>query len=527
MIESKSQRKPVLQQNWVDKFISFVSPVAGAKRYQARLALEMTNAYIGASRQRNSMADWRASNGDSNTDLLYDLPTLRERSRDLCRNNPLARGAINTKVTNVVGTGLKLQSRMDYEFLGISPEQADAWERKAEQEFALWSESQDCDTERNQNFKQLQSLVYRSVLESGDCFILLPAIKRAQNPYQLTIQVVEADRVANANLANDTPQHLGGVIKNDYGAPVAYNFLLEHPGAIFKTSYESKVIPAFNSQGRRNVLHIYHKLRPGQTRGIPDLAPVTEALKQLGRYTEGELMAAVVSGLFSVFIKSNDADFDFGGASYKDTLENRDTISLSPGKVTHLLPGEDIGMVNPGRPNQAFDPFVTAILRQVGVALELPYEVLVKHFTASYSAARAALIEAWKFFITARTWLTDSFCQPVYEAWMDEAVANGRISAPGYFEDNLIRKAYLGADWVGPTRGQIDEGKEVEAAKLRIETGLSTLEQETAQMTGGDFEANHRQRKKEMSMRTNGGLELSPEDKLKLKSGNKGPDPNA
>ncbi len=43
--------------------------------------------------------------------------------------------------------------------------------------------------------------------------------------------------------------------------------------------------------------------RPGQRRGVPVLAPVIEALKQLGRYTDAELVAAVVSGLFTVFVK--------------------------------------------------------------------------------------------------------------------------------------------------------------------------------------------------------------------------------
>lgn len=105
-----------------------------------------------------------------------------------------------------------------------------------------------------------------------------------------------------------------------------------------------------------------------------------------------------------------------------------------------LAPGEKVSSVDPGRPNAAFDPFVMAILRQIGVALEIPFELLVKHFTASYSAARAALLEAWKFFYTQRKWLADNFCQPVYEAWLTEAVLSGRVSAPGFFDDPLVDK---------------------------------------------------------------------------------------
>ena len=167
---------------------------------------------------------------------------------------------------------------------------------------------------------------------------------------------------------------------------------------------------------------------------------------------------------------------------------------------------KDISVADPKRPNTAFDPFVLAILRQTGVALELPFEVLVKHFTASYSAARAALLEAWKFFMTRRYWLSVNFCQPVYEAWMAEAVATGRISAPGFFDDPLIRRAYCGSEWVGPAKGMIDERAEVEAAQWRVEMGISTLAEETAALTGGDWEKKHVQSAKEFRMRKEAGL---------------------
>jgi len=147
-----------------------------------------------------------------------------------------------------------------------------------------------------------------------------------------------------------------------------------------------------------------------------------------------------------------------------------------------------------------------AVLRQIGVALELPFEVLVKHFTASYSAARAALLEAWRFFRSRREWLAASFCQVVYEAWMDEAVALGRLKAPGYFADPLIRKAYLGADWIGDAQGQIDPVKEITAAEKRISLGVSTVTEETAAITGGDFERNVPLIKKERRLLEEAGL---------------------
>ena len=143
------------------------------------------------------------------------------------------------------------------------------------------------------------------------------------------------------------------------------------------------------------------------------------------------------------------------------------------------------------------------MLRQVGVALELPYEVLVKHFTASYSAARAALLEAWKMFRMRRAWLAASFCQPYYERWLIEASALGRV--PDVFGDYGRFRAWSACEWVGPSPGQIDELKEAEAAKLRVDEEFSTREEETARLTGGDWRQKHRQRVIEERLRRQDG----------------------
>src|SRR5690606_16664990 len=119
---------------------------------------------------------------------------------------------------------------------------------------------------------------------------------------------------------------------------------------------------------------------------------------------------------------------------------------------------------------------------------------------------RAALLEAWKGFRTLRAWLIDSWCRPWYGAVIREAVARGLIDAPGFFDHPLITRAWLGANWTGPSPGQIDPLKEAQAAKLRVEEGFSTRQQETAELTGGDWEANHEQRAKEERLRREAGL---------------------
>ena len=155
-----------------------------------------------------------------------------------------------------------------------------------------------------------------------------------------------------------------------------------------------------------------------------------------------------------------------------------------------MEPGEDVKFNSPTHPNTGFDTFIRAMCIQVGAALEVPADLLLKEFNKSYSASRAALLEAWKAFRMRREWLTNDLCRPVYEIWLTEAVALGRIKAPGFLTDPLIRQAYLGSEWIGPSQGQIDPTKEIEAAIMAIENGLSTHEQEAIKLNGSEFTTN-------------------------------------
>lgn len=511
-------RSVTVRENLVDRLVRYFDPIKAHARLTARLQSGMVGAmlggYVGTSRSDRALSGWRTAVGSPDTDILTDLQTLRDRSRWLARNSPLGGGAINTTVTNVVGGGLKLQARIDRDMLGMSDEQADAWEALVEREFGLWAKY--CDAMRVLSFGWLQELALRSALESGDVFAVLPYIAKATSPYGLSVQLIEADRVTNPDNAQDSKAIAGGVERDQYGAPVAYHIQNTHPGETYamgaKTEW-TRVRAYGDASGRRQVIHLFRVIRPGQVRGVPFLAPVIRELKQISRYTDAELMAAVISGMLTVFVKS-DGGGDSPLAPMSPTEETGAAsgdadIKLGNGAVVGLAPGEDITTVNPSRPNANFDPFFEAIVKQIGLSLEIPKEVLLKHFTASYSAARAALLEAWKFFRNRREWLAENFCQPIYEAFLQEAIANDRIPAPGYFSDPIIREAYCRAEWIGPAKGMINEKDEVEAAGLRIQYRLSTLDRETSELTGGDWETNIRQQQKEQRMLAEAGLSVS------------------
>lgn len=502
-----------------DRAVRYIDPVRARARLAARIQMAAAGAYTGGSGTKRSLSAWKPSGGSADADLLPDLPTLRERSRDLVRNAPLGGGAINTVTTNVVGTGLMPKAQPRRAILGWTEERATAWKNQVEQEFAAWAECTACDATRTQSFYGLQDLAFRSALENGDCFALMPMIPYRGSRYETAVQLVEADRVSNKDGKTDSPRLAGGVELDELGAPVAYHIRREHPGDMRLTTRTWDIVPAFgDASGRRNVLHLYPKRRIGQTRGAPYLTPVIETLKQLDRYSEAEIFAAVANAMFAIKVKTPDKaglsplESAVGGQTPSTgTSDTRDAGwngTLTPGLVVDLGPDEDIDAVNPSRPNAQYDPFFQAIVRQIGVGLELPFEVLVKHFTASYSAARSALLEAWKFYRNRRAWLSENFCQPIYEIWLAEAVARGTVDAPGFFSDPLLRYAYCYASWHGDGPGSIDPSKEADAVEKRLKIHLTTLDQEIAEYNGGEVAATIEQAGRERALIVANGLDI-------------------
>ena len=471
----------------------------------------------GASYVKRALKGFNASSGSPAEDIDANSYTLRQRSRMLYMAAPIATAALKRQRTNIVGAGLRLKSTIDREILGMTKEQAEAWQRHTQAEFNLWAQrKQACDATGVNNFYGLQQLVMLSWPMSGDVFAL---IKRADPtplmPYSLRIYLIEADRVRtpsevsgakNFHGCNSTTMHLDnahtifdGVEVDAEGAIVAYHVANNYPYEIGSEQTKFARVAAYGAEtGLPNILHIMDTERPEQYRGVPYLAQVIEPLLQMRRYTEAEITAAVVQSFFTAFVKTEAGSagmpFNEVGAGENGNGEqaSRDPneYELGPGTMNIMEPGEDVVFGSPTHPNTGFNVFMRAMCEQVGAALEMPADLVLMAFNASYSASRAALLEAWKGFRMRREWLTDDFCRPAYEIWLTEAVARGRISAPGFLTDPLIRQAYLGSEWIGPSQGQLDPTKEVQAAAMAVENGFSTREAEAVKLNGSQFSAN-------------------------------------
>ena len=464
----------------------------------------------GASYTKKAMKGFRADSRSPAEDIDNNNYTLRQRSRALYMAAPIAAAALKRQRTNVVGNGLRLKSRINREALGMTPEAAEAWQKHAEAEFALWADRKDaCDATGVNDFYGMQQLVMLSWPMSGDVFALIRHYDPTPlRPYGLRLHIIEADRVRtpmgktgvsmlttigkapNGNTIYD------GVEVDKNGRIEAYHIANTTP---YDTTGKKTEFARVEAYGRLtelpNILQIMDSERPEQYRGVPYLAQVMEPLLQMRRYTEAELMAALVQSFFTAFVKTeagaDDMPFnEVGGDNVAEVSRDPNEYEMGPGTVNMMEPGEDVVFGSPTHPNTGFDTFMRAMCEQVGAALEMPADLLIMAFNSSYSASRAALLEAWKAFRMRREWLTKDFCRPVYEIWLTEAVARGRIVAPGFLTDPLIRQAYLGSEWIGPSQGQLDPTKEVQAAVSAIENGLSTREAEAIKLNGSEYAAN-------------------------------------
>ncbi len=516
--------------NIIDKLVEAVNPSAALRREKERIKLNMMRSFknsgydeSGAARNKNSMRGWLASSKSPQEDIDRNIPILRQRSRSLYMSAPLAVSAIKTNRTNIVGEGLKLKSTIDAAFLKMSPEAAAEWQHNTEREFELWAESKFCDSTRVNDFYEIQQVACLSWLMNGDACVLLEYEKPTPAfPYGLRVHLIESDRVSTphstgtaVNLyATDSTtgnRIFNGVEVTDTGRVVAYHICSTYPNSQLRVAKKWERVKAFGDRtGAPNVLMIFEAERAEQYRGVPYLAPVIESLKQLTRYSEAEMMAAVINGFFTVFIISESGASEMG---FTGVVDDKDRVSddeinyeLGPGMVNMLRPGEKIDIADAKRPSTNFDAFTTSLAKYIGAALEIPVELLIKNFHSSYSASRAALLEAWKAFRMKRKWLAADFCQPVYEIFLTEAVSSGRIKAPGFFLDPAIKKAYCRAQWNGPAPGMIDPVKEATAAEKRIAIGVSTRQRESIEMTGTDFDANIAQLARENQLMKEAGF---------------------
>lgn len=482
------------------------------------------SAWKGASAVTEALRAFYAPNGSADRDISMDLDVLRRRSRQLFQNNTFSRAMISSFTTNVVGTGIKARPTLkQWEILGLAQEEAEKWNRKAQDLFELWAGSKKCDAERKNDFAQLQDLALKTALLGGDCFAL-GCYNKNLDPFGLNIKLLEGERCQNPLGALDSDALTEGVEVDKNGAPRAYHFTTKPVWSIDEyTDYIDTIrVPAFDSFGNPNVVHIFTSDRTDQRRGVPMLAPVILQLKQQERYQDAELMAAVISACFTAVLENNvpeEAEDLYGNVPESERVEKTDdkytvdpwqgsrpALEMKPGAVWSLAQGQKISSLNPQRPNVNYQPFVESIFAEAAAACGVSFEVVLRKFNSSYNSVRAAILESRKTYERMRHDFVSDFCQPIYEKWLADAVVSGILEAPGFFENPVKRALWSSCRWVGNAAFLLDPKKETDAIKMQIDEQLIDRDTACAMINGGEYEVVARGHAKELSLRKELGI---------------------
>ena len=436
------------------------------------------------------MNDFVGGNTRSLDDILKnDIRKLRDRCRDLSRNNEFVRRYINLMKTNVIGShGIKLQVRskdkdqnLDYVANNIIESR---WKR--------WILKDNCDLSGRYGWLDMQNLLVQTLFTDGE--VLVQFVENADNDFKFAINFLDCDLIDENRNGNNGKNDIRMGVEFDYRTkrPVAYYLYERNPYENFMqtSAVESRRVSA------DNLLHIYMPERANQSRGFSPISSVLKELKMLHAYAEAELVASRVNASAMGFITSPHGDQFTGEDTSSDGFSPM--LNVEAGTIQQLPQGSDFKKFDTSHPTTAFDPFIKSILRQISAGLNISYNDLSNDYSSvNYSSIRQASLNDRDYYKTIQQFVINHFCKPVYERWLkmyltlgDEQLSPLPMSKYNKFNDTVfIPRAF---DWIDPL-------KEMNANVVGLKAGVVSM-QDVVSKTGRDYEEHLEQLVKEKKL---------------------------
>ena len=470
-------------------------------------------------------SNWSTSNSSADGALKGAITPLRNKSRDLVRNNPYARQAVRSIVSNVVGaTGIKLQAQVKQQ----RGKKLDAKiNEQIEMAWRQWSRYDSCHTAGRLCFVDIERLIVHSLIESGEVFVRFVRKPFGRSSIPFALEILEADQLDSDYTGRSSKKKNTwrmGIEQDEFGRAVQYSFLKKHPGdTAFGTPVgqrEHMLVPA------KDICHIFQCERPQQSRGVPWLASSILSLHHLAGFQEASVIRARAASSLMGFIQNNDGELDQGGEVY-----DHERVSVfEPGTFKYLNQNETVHIPDLDSPNGEFPEFMRAMLRSVAAGCGVSFESVSRDFSqTNYSSSRLSLLEDRSQYRSIQHYLIENFHSRIYDAWLEMAVLSGTINLPTYESEP---ERYRRVRWMPRGWGWIDPQKEVASAKEAVKAGFKTQSQIISEL-GGDIEELLPIRKNEVTQANQLGLifDTDPSNTPTQKSGsnideNTNPDSN-
>jgi len=438
-----------------------------------------------------TFAGWRPALRETQDDIADAWDDAAARVADLIHNSGWLAGAVDQAVANTVGTGLRLKAIPENETFGMTSAEASVWAKTVERRFELWARNaQECDIQGLRTFGQMQGAAFRSWLVTGEILAELPFRRRPWNRYGTKVRLLPPHRLSRKT--ESMKRLVNGVYTDPDGMPIGYRAIRKD---LFKHDVEYDV-RARDGMGRPRVIHVFDGL-PGTHRGISPMAPALQVARQFDQLADATLMAAIVQTLFAVTITSDEpteqvlaglltpqeqatmaaqgiapmeAYMDMVAGFYEGTSLN---VGIN-GRLAHLFPGQELKFHTSNHPSSDYKDFSMHLLRELARCLGLTYESATgDNVGATYSSLQAATTEIFAITKARRQNIIAPFCQPIYEAWLEEEIATGGIAFPGGYEAFLAnRTAASRAEWRGAPRPTADDLKKAKAHEVWKRLGV-------------------------------------------------------
>lgn len=438
--------------------------------------------------------DFKPFQKSADSNIRYDLVTLRNRARDLSRNNEYAKRYLRLLRQNVVGErGATLQVKA----LGLDGRLDIAGNDIIETAWRDWCRADNCTVSGRLSFTDCQNLFIESLARDGEVVIRKVNYR---NEYGFALQFLEPDHIdeqKNERLKNGNMIRMG-VEMDRFRRPIAYHILVEHPGDLDYSTATRRTERVPASQ----IIHIYDPDRAEQSRGVPWMSTAIDALKMLHGYREAELVAARTAASKMGFFTSPTGD-GFTADDLEDSVVP--IMEAEPGTLHQLPQGVNFVPWDPAHPTSAFGDFEKSILRGIAAGLGVSYHSLANDLTqTSYSSIRQGAVEDREFYKQLQRFMITHFIMPVYAEWLLSAMTFGAIQIPVRRFDKFFNASMFqprGFSWIDPM-------KEIQAHVIALQNGLISM-QDVQNNYGRDVEETFAQIARDKEMAEQFGLSIA------------------
>lgn len=448
---------------------------------------------------------------DISDDVRQAWVPAASRTIEALQNNGWIAGGVEAAISQIIGSGLKLNAQPDPEALGMTAGEASKWARRVELRYqARCKNAFECDAGGRYTMGQLEAAHLRQYFATGEGISQFLMFDRPGVESKSRVRLLPSHWLTRDT--NTTTRLRQGVRLDKHGAPASYLFKIKGDNGVQQdVEYRAR-----DRYGRPIIKHTLDGF-PGQVRGITVFAPVLKTIQNYDRLTGTTLAASFLHAMYAVTVESDYPTADvlsaIGGGhqtppfnAFMDGLQvwsEKTDIKLGDhGKIPHLFAGEKLNLQSSKYPNANYEALANFLLREIARCLGCLFEDLTGDYRgATYSSMQNGRAAVWPLTQYRREHLAQPFKQADYEAWLEEDVDAGRTEFPGGIDNFVrLRAAACKAEHIGPPKPVADELKAARSDEIYYQLGVKTQGQ-IAAGRGYDIEDVHEQLEREQRSR--------------------------